>query len=484
MKNTTILLTALLISFSISAQNPTQYPTMTDLTFTDVDGQTHNLYNLLGQGYRVILDFGFIGCGPCAAWSQQVGPELWDQYGPDGDNSLRMFYFEVNGFHSDQEVDDYYSNLGVEYPIVNIQLYSDSVESQYQTLLDSNFFDDGYPRHVFVCQDTTYRADGGYDDPVSFYTAEHILDNSCNGQDVHYKDVALVGLTKPFSYCTGEAIEFIPQLEVYHNGGIEYNIGPSTLPPQEEFSINDTFMVKTYINNIYLRTDTLDPLDTGGAVDIGSDDTTQGNIGAGVEWEFSLPAVELQVNDSVKFELLYPEDSYMLNNTHAFKVEEEEETKTATDNQFRLVLEHSFMYVYFFTEDQVGQPSLGHLIDIDEGYDTLITINNGQCHAMAITGTHLGNAYLIQQNNNDTIFSHPVSIGHFSPYYFFHVDSTVTSIGDYYTPVAKLIDVQYFDLLGRTQKTSSFSKLPQGAYIEVKRFDNGKLEQRKLLKLE
>ena len=64
---------ALLLSFNLLAQTPTQYNTITDLTFTDVDGQTHNLYNLIDEGYRVILDFGFIGCGPCSQWSEYVG---------------------------------------------------------------------------------------------------------------------------------------------------------------------------------------------------------------------------------------------------------------------------------------------------------------------------------------------------------------------------------------------------------------------------
>jgi len=41
---------ALLLSFNLLAQTPTQYNTITDLTFTDVDGQTHNLYNLIDEG--------------------------------------------------------------------------------------------------------------------------------------------------------------------------------------------------------------------------------------------------------------------------------------------------------------------------------------------------------------------------------------------------------------------------------------------------
>lgn len=52
-----ILFTAILIGLSLSAQNPPNYSTITDVTFTDVDGQTHNLYNLLGRN-TLALKFG------------------------------------------------------------------------------------------------------------------------------------------------------------------------------------------------------------------------------------------------------------------------------------------------------------------------------------------------------------------------------------------------------------------------------------------
>ena len=343
--------------------------------------------------------------------------------------------------------------------------------------------------HAFVRQDTTYRIGGaGFSYPHSLYTAEHILENSCNGQDLHYKDVAMTGLKQPFSYCnnqSGSTIEYTPHLNVYHNGGIEYNQAQSTLPPQSEFSINDVFFVKTYINNVYLRTDTLDPTDTGGAIDLGGDDITEGDIGPGIDWDFLLPTIQVQINDSVKFELLYPEDSYMNNNTYSFKVEQQDETKTASSNLLRLAFDNPNMYAYFCTEEQVSQEFAGlDIIIFNGGNDTLLTINNGECYDMSVVNAHCGNAYLIQSNNNDTIFKHtPGGTNIFSKFYYFNVDSTATSIIDY-NAQAKLISAEYFDLLGKKQKTNIFSHLAKGVFVEVKRFDNGHAEQRKVLKLE
>lgn len=88
----------------------------------------------------------------------------------------------------------------------------------------------------------------------------------------------------------------------------------------------------------------------------------------------------------------------MLNNTYCFKVEQENETKTASSNQLRLVLEGIHMFVYLFTEDEVGVEDAGQIIQIQNGYDTLITINNGQCYAMSIVYVQSGNTSQIQLN--------------------------------------------------------------------------------------
>ena len=167
-------------------------------------------------------------------------------------------------------------------------------------------------------------------------------------------------------------------------------------------------------------------------------------------------------------------------------MEQEEETKTASDNQLRLVFGHSFMYGHLYTEDEVGVEFAGQEIYI-QGIvnDTVITVNNGQCYAISFYNAHLGDAYLIQNNNNDTLIHHVMDgTIELSELYYFNVDSSQVSIGDYNASLAKLIDIQYFDLLGRAQKTSYFHHLPPGIYIEVKRFDNGKFEQRKRMKLE
>lgn len=56
-----------------------------DFTVTDIDGNTHNLYSYLDQGYTVIMDMSATWCPPC--WSYHQGgalEEVWENHGPTG----------------------------------------------------------------------------------------------------------------------------------------------------------------------------------------------------------------------------------------------------------------------------------------------------------------------------------------------------------------------------------------------------------------
>lgn len=94
MKKILLSLAALVIVLSSYAQLPSG-SICPDFSGTDLDGNQWNLYDLLDQGYRVVIDVSATWCGPC--WGYHTGgalETLWEEHGPDGTNEVMVFFVE------------------------------------------------------------------------------------------------------------------------------------------------------------------------------------------------------------------------------------------------------------------------------------------------------------------------------------------------------------------------------------------------------
>lgn len=80
-------------AFAVSAQMGTAH----DFTVTDIDGNTHDLYDILDQGYVVIVEASATWCGPCWSVHQaEYVKDLYAQMGPDGTNEIRVIFYETD----------------------------------------------------------------------------------------------------------------------------------------------------------------------------------------------------------------------------------------------------------------------------------------------------------------------------------------------------------------------------------------------------
>ncbi len=130
----------------------------TDFTVTDTDGQSHNLYTLLGQGYVVLLDVSATWCGPCFDFhNEHFLEELNAQYGPTGTNKIRVVFYEGDAETGADALAGTGGNTlgnwttGVTYPIIN--------EAPLTVNLD-NYAPNGFPTVNVICpSDKKIKAD-------------------------------------------------------------------------------------------------------------------------------------------------------------------------------------------------------------------------------------------------------------------------------------------------------------------------------------
>jgi len=89
-----------------------------DITVTDINGNTHNLYNYLDSGKVVVLELMSTTCGHCQ--SHAAGTEnSYQTNGPSGTNVARFLGLEVNAATDSAAVANFASTYGVTFPIAN-----------------------------------------------------------------------------------------------------------------------------------------------------------------------------------------------------------------------------------------------------------------------------------------------------------------------------------------------------------------------------
>lgn len=165
MKRIFTLTFIVLMQFTMNAQLPNG-SIVPNFTATDIDGNEVELYDLLDQGYDVVIDVFATWCGPCWDYHQtHTLQDVWEQYGPEGTNKIYVLGIEGDGSTT-------YNNLigigsgtlgdwteGITYPIID--------KGSLSNLLQIS----GFPTIYHICTSRTIRDIGQQTNPSFFNDA-------------------------------------------------------------------------------------------------------------------------------------------------------------------------------------------------------------------------------------------------------------------------------------------------------------------------
>ncbi len=119
-------------------------------TLTDIDGNSHTLYDYLNQGKTVVIDFSTTWCNPCWNYHQSHAlKDLYNNYGPSGTDEMMVFWIESDLATDSTDLHGTGNNTqgdwvtGTPYPIIDLTELS--IIEDYQII--------GWPLIYIICPD-------------------------------------------------------------------------------------------------------------------------------------------------------------------------------------------------------------------------------------------------------------------------------------------------------------------------------------------
>ena len=162
------LFAILFVSLTLSSIAQPDGEIFPDFTYTDLEGQTHNLQSYLDDGKTVVIDVFATWCPNCQQ-SVSGWEDLYNLHGQGGDGTMVLLSFERDPSTSNEA--EYIEDYGVESPVI----------TEAEDVIDELWNITYQPRYFVICPDGTFESE--LNSPI-YSNPQPLIDMADNCEEV------------------------------------------------------------------------------------------------------------------------------------------------------------------------------------------------------------------------------------------------------------------------------------------------------------